>query len=189
MSCQLANDIKPNLIILDGAGGQFSAVPQLGESWITSLPQVPAGRLQGEPLPENQTNASFLLTPLQLPEPKVEQLLLLGGRWRKMLCGEKKGQRMTWWMGRGWCWGGCSHICAAAMCARQPSAVILDRSQVEQRYCLALCLPQSALVSRLKMSSSFPRTSPGACTSARTTRVFSRAFQSTPSVTWARAEE
>lgn len=32
VSCQLAADIKPNLISLDGTGRQYSAVPQLGES-------------------------------------------------------------------------------------------------------------------------------------------------------------
>lgn len=47
--------------------------------------------------------------------------------------GKQRGEIGTWKELR--------HICAAMMCARQPSAVILDHSQVEQRYRLALCLP------------------------------------------------
>lgn len=37
----------------------------------------------------------------------------------------------------------CRHICSSMMSALQPSAVILDRSQVEQRYRLAACLSAS----------------------------------------------
>lgn len=49
----------------------------------------------------------------------------------------------------------CRHICSSMMAARQPSAVILDHSQVEQRYRLAPCLPVSFCTHCLKKIGSF----------------------------------
>lgn len=64
----------------------------------------------------------------------------------------------------------CRHICSSMMSARQQSAVILDCSQVEQRYRLAPCLPASlppfvprklvCLSSALKIYSSPPLSPP-----------------------------